>query len=195
MGMRFRKSKKIAPGVRLNLSAKSASISIGPKGFKKTFSTSGRVTTTVGIPGTGLSYSTSKKMGQTAAGSTSQEAPAAAVVASNKNKWATLALCVFLGFFGAHRFYVGKVGTGVLYIFTAGGLGFGWIIDMVMICCNKFTDSTGAVVGLKVAEYTRQPDPDLAEASLEEQREAAAETARAYGYTVIESGTQDNADK
>ena len=58
MGMRFRKSKKIAPGVRLNLSAKSASISIGPKGFKKTFSTSGRVTTTVGIPGTGLSYST-----------------------------------------------------------------------------------------------------------------------------------------
>lgn len=195
MGMRFRKSKKIAPGVRLNLSAKSASISIGPKGFKKTFSTSGRVTTTVGIPGTGLSYSTSKKMGQTAAGSTSQEAPAAAVVASNKNKWVTLALCVFLGFFGAHRFYVGKVGTGVLYIFTAGGLGFGWIIDMVMICCNKFTDSTGAVVGLKVAEYTRQPDPDLAEASLEEQREAAAETARAYGYTVIKSGTQDNADK
>ena len=47
------------------------------------------------------------------------------------------------------------------------GLGFGWIIDMVMICCNKFTDSTGAVVGLKVAEYSRQPDPDLAEASLE----------------------------
>lgn len=195
MGMRFRKSKKIAPGVRLNLSAKSASISIGPKGFKKTFSTSGRVTTTVGIPGTGLSYSTSTKMGQTAAGSTSQEAPAAAVVASNKNKWVTLALCVFLGFFGAHRFYVGKVGTGVLYIFTAGGLGFGWIIDMVMICCNKFTDSTGAVVGLKAAEYTRQPDPDLAEASLEEQREAAAETARAYGYTVIKSGAQDNADK
>ena len=80
MGMRFRKSKKIAPGVRLNLSAKSASISIGPKGFKKTFSTSGRVTTTVGIPGTGLSYSTSTKMGQTAAGSTSQEAPAAAEI-------------------------------------------------------------------------------------------------------------------
>ena len=117
------------------------------------------------------------------------------MVASSKNKWVTLAPCVFLGFFGAHRFYVGKVGTGVLYIFTVGGLGFGWIIDMVMICCNKFTDSTGAVVGLKVAEYTRQPDPDLAEASLEEQREAAAETARAYGYTVIESGTQDNADK
>lgn len=95
MGMRFRKSKKIAPGVRLNLSAKSASISIGPKGFKKTFSTSGRVTTTVGIPGTGLSYSTSKKTGQTAAGSTSQEAPAAVVVASNKNKWVNSCLLCF----------------------------------------------------------------------------------------------------
>ena len=51
--MRFRKSKKIAPGVRLNLSAKSASISIGPKGFKKTFSTSGRVAIVYGLHGTG----------------------------------------------------------------------------------------------------------------------------------------------
>ena len=191
MGMRFRKSKKIAPGVRLNLSAKSASISIGPKGFKKTFSTSGRTTTTVGIPGSGLSYSTSKKIGQTAARTTSQEVPAAVVLPSPKNKWVALGLCVFLGFFGAHRFYVGKVGTGVLYIMTVGGLGFGWIIDMVMICCNKFTDCNGAFVGLKAAEYTGQPDPDLVEASLEDQREAAAEAARAYGYTVTDSDQEN----
>ena len=80
MGMRFRKSKKIAPGVRVNLNAKSASISIGPKGFKKTFSTSGRTTTTVGIPGTGLSYSTSKKMGApTAAASADPSVPEVAV--------------------------------------------------------------------------------------------------------------------
>lgn len=150
MGMRFRKSKKIAPGVRLNLSAKSVSVSIGPKGFKKSFSTSGRTTTTVGIPGTGLSYSTSKKMSSPAARATSQAAPAAVMVPSTKNKWVALGLCVFLGFFGAHRFYVGKAGTGVLYIFSVGGLGFGWIIDMVMICCNKFADKSGAVLGLKV---------------------------------------------
>lgn len=183
MGMRFRKSKQIMPGVRLNLSAKSASVSIGPKGLKKTFSTSGRTTTTVGIPGSGLSYSTSKKMGSAPARSTSHEVPAAVVLPSPKNKWVALALCVFLGFFGAHRFYVGKVGTGVLYIFTVGGLGFGWIIDMVMICCNKFRDYTGAVVGLKVAE--------LGEASLEDRSEAAAEAARAYGYTVTDPNQEN----
>lgn len=62
MGLKFRKSVKIAPGVRLNVSKKSASVSVGGKGFHKTFSTTGKTTTTVGIPGTGLSYSkTSKK--------------------------------------------------------------------------------------------------------------------------------------
>lgn len=151
MGLRYRKSKKIAPGVRLNLSAKSASVSIGPKGFKKTFSTSGRTTTTVGIPGTGISYSSSKKMGSTASGS-AQPVPAAASVRSEKSKPVALGLCVFLGFFGAHRFYVGKVGTGILWIFTVGGFGFGWVYDLVMICCNKFTDKSGAVLGLKTAE-------------------------------------------
>ena len=186
MGMRFRKSKKIAPGVRLNLSAKSASISIGPKGFKKTFSTNGRTTTTVGIPGTGLSYSTSKKMGSSTARST-QTVPAATPVRSEKSKAVALLLCVFLGFFGAHRFYVGKVGTGILWIFTVGGMGFGWIVDLVLICCNKFTDKSGAVLGLTVLEYTRRPSGELAEASLETQAQAAAETAQQYGYEVINS--------
>ncbi len=41
MGVRFRKSKKITLGVRLNLSTRSASVSIGPRGFKKTFGTGG----------------------------------------------------------------------------------------------------------------------------------------------------------
>lgn len=59
MGFKYRKSIKIAAGVRVNLGKKSASVSIGGKGFRKTYSTSGRKTTTVGIPGSGLSYSTS----------------------------------------------------------------------------------------------------------------------------------------
>lgn len=183
MGLRFRKSKKIAPGVRLNLSAKSASISIGPKGFKKTFSTSGRTTTTVGIPGTGLSYSsstTSKKGRAPAAGAA--EVPAAVLVRSQKSKGVALGLCVFLGFFGAHRFYVGKVGTGVLWLFTVGGFGFGWVYDIIMICCNKFTDKSGAVLGLKVAEYTRQPADELDEADLEAQAQAVADVAQGYSY-------------
>ena len=56
MGLRFRKSIKILPGVRLNFGKNSMSVSAGVPGFRKTFSTTGRVTTTVGIPGTGLYY-------------------------------------------------------------------------------------------------------------------------------------------
>lgn len=150
MGMRFRKSKKIAPGVRVNLNAKSASISIGPKGFKKTFSTSGRTTTTVGIPGTGLSYSTSKKMGApTAVASADPIVPEVAVpVRSQKSKGVALVLCVLLGYMGIHRFYVGKIGTGILWLLTLGCFGIGWIVDIVMLCCNKFADKSGAIIGL-----------------------------------------------
>ncbi len=63
MGLRFRKSITLMPGVRLNIGTKGVSISTGVKGFRKTFHSSGRVTTSVGLPGTGLSYVTSKKVG------------------------------------------------------------------------------------------------------------------------------------
>lgn len=56
MGLRFRKSISIMPGVKLNFGMKGMSVSAGVPGFRKTFHTSGRVTTTVGIPGTGLYY-------------------------------------------------------------------------------------------------------------------------------------------
>lgn len=57
MGFRFRKSVKIAPGVRLNVGKKSVGVSMGGKGFRHSINSSGRRTTTVGVPGTGLSYS------------------------------------------------------------------------------------------------------------------------------------------
>lgn len=56
MGLRFRKSITICPGVRLNLGTTGASISAGVSGFRKSFHTSGRVTTTTNIPGTGISH-------------------------------------------------------------------------------------------------------------------------------------------
>lgn len=63
MGFRFRKSVKIVPGVRLNIGKKSVGISAGVKGARVSVNSSGRKTTTVGLPGTGLSYSKSEKIG------------------------------------------------------------------------------------------------------------------------------------
>lgn len=60
MGFRFSKRIKIAPGVSLNLSKSGVSTSIGPRGAKITLG-HGRVRTSVGIPGTGVSYTTSEK--------------------------------------------------------------------------------------------------------------------------------------
>lgn len=56
MGLRFRKSISIIPGVKLNFGKTGMSVSTGVPGFRKTFHSSGRVTTSVGIPGTGLYY-------------------------------------------------------------------------------------------------------------------------------------------
>ena len=45
--------------------------------------------------------------------------------------------------FGVHRFYLGKIGTGILYLFTAGGLVIWAIIDIINIATGKMTDSNG----------------------------------------------------
>ena len=56
MGLRFRKSINVAPGVKLNLNKKSASITVGTKGAHYTVNSNGKKTASAGIPGTGLSY-------------------------------------------------------------------------------------------------------------------------------------------
>lgn len=61
---------------------------------------------------------------------------ACATPAPNKlerNKWVAFFLCLFLGGLGAHRFYEAKVGTAILYIFTLGLFGIGWLVDLIII--------------------------------------------------------------
>jgi TM2 domain-containing membrane protein YozV len=64
--------------------------------------------------------------------------------ARSQRSWlVTLLLCVVFGLFGAHRFYAGKIGTGLIQLFTAGGLGFWWLIDLIMIVLGAFRDDQG----------------------------------------------------
>lgn len=70
---------------------------------------------------------------------------------SDKSRLGTLLLCLFLGTLGIHRFYVGKVGTGILMILTAGGFGLWVLIDFIMICIGSFTDKQG----YKITNWTK----------------------------------------
>lgn len=50
-----------------------------------------------------------------------------------KNKWVAFVLCVLFGYFGVHKFYEGKVGMGIVYLFTFGLFGIGWFIDCISL--------------------------------------------------------------
>lgn len=60
-----------------------------------------------------------------------------------RKKWTAFFLCLFLGLLGVHRFYVGKYGTGILWMFTSGCFFLGWIIDCISILSGTFRDGNG----------------------------------------------------
>lgn len=59
---------------------------------------------------------------------------------SDRSRGVALAIGVPLGVFGAHRFYTGKVLTGILQLATMGGLGIWWLYDMILIAAGEFRD-------------------------------------------------------
>ena len=65
MGVRYKRTKSVAPGVKVNLNKKSSSVRLGGKGAGVTFNTNGKVTHSAGIPGTGLYYTDSSGGGST----------------------------------------------------------------------------------------------------------------------------------
>ena len=64
-------------------------------------------------------------------------------IVSDKNLFLVATLCFLLGVFGVHRFYCGKIMSGVLMIFTIGGLGIWALVDFIIVCFGEFTDSQG----------------------------------------------------
>ena len=55
----------------------------------------------------------------------------------------TIILAVIVGYLGIHRFYNGKIGTGILMLITVGGFGIWTIVDIVLIALGRFTDKNG----------------------------------------------------
>lgn len=83
---------------------------------------------------------------------------------SEKSYWATLLLTVFLGALGVHRFYTGKKATGVLYLFTLGGAGIGWIVDIILVATGMFLDKEGHIIRLP---GRRKQEPNIRPQSVE----------------------------
>ena len=79
------------------------------------------------------------------------EAPRTAVAsATDKRILPAFLLCLILGVFGAHRFYVGKSKSGVLQLLTLGGVGIWWLADLILIVTGAFRDAEGN----RITEWT-----------------------------------------
>ena len=61
----------------------------------------------------------------------------------HKKKWVAFFWCLFFGYLGFHRFYVGKVFTGIIWMLTLGLCGIGWILDLIIILFGGFRDKAG----------------------------------------------------
>jgi len=129
MGLRFRKSIKLGKGVKLNLNKKSFGVTVGGKGAHYSINSKGRRTATVGIPGTGLSYTSSSKSGSKRKASSTTHT----VVPKKEMKTGLIPmiLTVLFGWTGAHWFFSGRIGKGFLYLFTCGLFFIGWFVDSI----------------------------------------------------------------
>ncbi len=65
---------------------------------------------------------------------------------SEKSRLYALLINIFFGWAGGHRYYVGKIGTGVLMLITAGGFGMWWFVDLIMISIGAFKDKDNKVL-------------------------------------------------
>lgn len=73
----------------------------------------------------------------------SSTASSPAPTTSPRSRGVALVIGLVLGLFGGHRFYAGKIASGVLQLCTLGGLGLWWLYDMILVSAGEFTDIDG----------------------------------------------------
>jgi hypothetical protein len=112
MGLRFRRSLRIAPGVRLNLNRRSVGLSAGVRGARYSINSDGRRTRSVGIPGTGLSYRTQSGGRRRSNGADERTMLSPTRLIASLVGWLTLLLFV-IGIFNGYTHFAG----------TAAGVG------------------------------------------------------------------------
>lgn len=78
-------------------------------------------------------------------------------ISSDKSWTVLFLLCFFFWPLGLHRFYAGKKTSGIIYIFTMGCFGFGYVIDLILILSGKFTDQVGRPI-----KYNKQNNSNKA---------------------------------
>jgi hypothetical protein len=123
VGIRYRKSFKIAPGVKLNLNAKSASFTGGVHGAHVTYSSKGYRTTSAGLPGTGLFYRTTRKVARTS--------PSAAMPSRQEPRWVAVFQLAWLACFAL--FILAVVGVLAWALFATGHWALGLVVAAVPV--------------------------------------------------------------
>ena len=115
---------------------------------------------------------------------------------SDKSRGIAFILAIVLGVFGAHRFYVGKIGTGILQLCTVGGLGIWYLYDVIMVAAGSFRDADGRRVLRWDPESSEDMHPELSAEVIEELealRKEVAELSERVDFTerLLQKQTSD----
>jgi TM2 domain-containing membrane protein YozV len=102
------------------------------------------------------------------------------IFASPRSRTVTLILAIFLGVVGAHRFYTGRIRSGILQLLTLGGLGLWWLYDLILIISGSFRDGEGRLIANWEPENEHLTTAGTAAAILDELDALRAEVAELH---------------